>query len=288
MQAMSDWGNARVRIDKGIVAEILRKSLSFRGSTRALCCLFLGLSLCATTMRAQQPAGAGSGSQSLPDSPQPKQQGAVNPPENTPERFVGYMTNRSIFFPDIAHSAGPLSTVGKLKLFVDESISPAYILESAVSAAYNQSRNTPKGYGQGWNAYGKRFGESMARDSSSAFFGDFALASALHQDPRFFPQSHPTLWGSVKYSAQRIFVTRTDLGRETFNSSGLLGTAMAEALANAYLPQAEMTAGKTFHRVGIDLAWKVAGNMFKNYWPTFFHDLGLNRLKVIPNPGQPN
>ena len=212
----------------------------------------------------------------------------MNPSENTPERFVGYMTNRSIFFPDIAHSAGPLSTGGKFKLFVDESISPAYILESAISAAYNQARNTPKGYGQGWNAYGKRFGESMGRDSSSAFFGDFALASALHQDPRFFPQSHPTLWGSMKYSVQRIFVTRTDLGRETFNSSGLLGTAAAEALANAYLPQAEVTAGKTFHRAGIDLAWRIAGNMFKNYWPTFFHDLGLNRLKVIPNPGQPN
>jgi hypothetical protein len=172
-------------------------------------------------------------------------------------------------------------------LFVDESISPAYILESAVSAAYNQARNTPKGYGQGWDAYGERFGESLARDSSSAFFGDFVLASAFHQDPRFFPQSHPTLWGSVKYSVQRIFVTRTDLGQETFNSSGLLGTAMAEALANSYLPQAEITAGKTAHRFGTDLAWRVAGNMFKNYWPTFFRDLGLNRLKVIPNPGQP-
>ena len=277
-----------MRMSDGIGAEVTRKVLSFGRRTRALCCLFLGLSFCAATMRAQQPAGAGSGSPTLPDSPQPKQEGSTNPQENTTERFVGYMTNRSIFFPDIAHSAGPLSTGGKFKLFVDESISPAYIVESAISAAYNQARNTPKGYGQGWDAYGKRFGESMARDSSSAFFGDFVLASALHQDPRFFPQSRPTLWGSLKYSVQRIFVTRTDLGRETFNSSALLGTATAEALANAYLPQAEITAGKTFHRVGIDLAWRVAGNMFKNYWPTFFHDLGLNRLKIIPNPGQPN
>jgi hypothetical protein len=27
--------------------------------------------------------------------------------------------------------------------------------------------------------------------------------------------------------------------------------------------------------------------MFKNYWPTVFHSLGLNRLKVIPDPGSP-
>jgi hypothetical protein len=27
--------------------------------------------------------------------------------------------------------------------------------------------------------------------------------------------------------------------------------------------------------------------MFKNYWPTFFRNMGLNRLKVIPDPGKP-
>jgi hypothetical protein len=281
-------GDPRVRTNDADGALILKKCLNAGLARSTLCSLFLGLSLCAVPTRAQQPAGAGTGSQTLPDSPKPKQQDTSgNAVENQTERFVGYMTNRSIFFPDIAHSAAPLSTSEKFKLFVDESISPAYILESAISAAYNQARNTPKGYGQGWDAYGNRLGESLARDSSSAFFGDFVLASALRQDPRFFPQSHPTFWGSVKYSVKRIFVTRTDLGRQTFNTSGLLGTAMAEALANAYVPQADKTAGKTAERFGTDLAWRVAGNMFKNYWPTFFRDLGLNRLKVIPNPGQP-
>jgi hypothetical protein len=106
----------------------------------------------------------------------------------------------------------------------------------------------------------------------------------LHQDPRFFPENHPTLWGSVKYSTQRLFVTWTDSGKETFNSSGLLGPLAAETLANAYLPRSEQTGADTAERYGVDLAWKFAGNMFKNYWPTIFHNLGLNRLKVIPGP----
>lgn len=264
----------------------MKRDLSAERSLRRCCCLLAVLCFCPIVLRGQQPAGAGTRTTSLPDSPQPKQAGATNPVEATTTRFVGYLTNRSIFFPDIATSEGPLSTGGKFKLFVDESISPAYILQSASSAAYNQARNN-EGYGQGWDAYGQRFGVSMARDSSSAFFGDFVLASALHQDPRFFPQSHPTLWGSVKYSVQRLFVTRTDLGRETFNTSGILGVAMAEGLANAYLPESQQTGGKTAERFGTDLAWKIAGNMFKNYWPVFFHDLGLNRLKVIPDPGMP-
>ena len=83
-------------------------------------------------------------------------------------------------------------------------------------------------------------------------------------------------------------VTRSDSGRDVFNSSGLLGPFAAEALANAYLPVSEQTGAKFAQRYGTDLAWRFAGNMFKNYWPTIFHSMGLNRLKVIPAPNPPS
>lgn len=250
--------------------------------------LGVAMSCWAAAGLAQQPAGAGTRNSSLPDSPQPKQPGNSNPVLDTTSRFVGYMTNRSIVFPDIATSAAALTVGGKFKLFVNQSISPAYILVATINAGLEQARDVPKGYGQGWDAYGDRFGASMARASSNSFFGSFVFASALRQDPRFFPQGHPTLWGSVKYSAARLVKTRTDSGEQTFNSSGLLGPLAAEALANAYLPKSEQTGAKTAERFGIDLAWRFAGNMFKNYWPTFFHGMGLNRLKVIPDPGPPD
>src|SRR6516162_439434 len=163
-------------------------------------------------VRAQAPAGAGTGPTAVPDSPQPKPPSATNPAIDTTARFVGYVTNRSIAFPDIAASEGPLSTGEKFRLFVNQSISPAYILAASVSAAYDQARNTPQADGQGWDAYGTRFGADIARASSNSFFTSFLLASALRQDPRFFPQNRPTLWGSVKYSARRVFITRTDSG----------------------------------------------------------------------------
>jgi hypothetical protein len=237
---------------------------------------------------AQAPAGAGTGTSSVPDSPQPKPQGASNPTMETTSRFIGYVTNRSIVFPDIATSEGPLSTAEKFRLFVNQSISPPYILAAGISAAYSQARDVPAAYGQGWDAYGGRYGAEIARASSNSFFSTFVFSSVLHQDPRFFPQNHPSLWGSVKYSAVRVFVTRTDSGRDTFNTSGIVGTIAAEALANSYLPVSEQTGAKNAERIGTDLAWKLAANMFKNYWPTLFHSMGLNRLKVIPDPGSPD
>jgi len=238
----------------------------------------------ALTLAAQQPAVTGA--QTSPGS-SPTQQAAPGKNEGSTARFIGYATNPSTFFPDIATSAGPLTTGGKFKLFVNQSISPPYILAAAFSAAFDQARNVPEGYGQGWNAYGSRFGANMARSSSSSFFGTFLLASLLHEDPRFFPESKPSLWRSFKYSTQRIVITRNDSGRDVFNTSGLLGPLASEGLANVYLPLSEQTVGKTLTRFATDLAWRVGGNIFKDYWPTFFRNMGLNRLKVIPDPGGP-
>ena len=170
---------------------------------------------------------------------------------------------------------------------MNQSISPPYMFVAAAGAAIDQSRYVPEGYGQGWGAYGGRFGANMARASSSSFFGTFLFSSLLHEDPRFFPQSNPSLWRSLKHATQRIVVTRKDSGKDVFNTSGLLGPLASEGLANVYLPRSEQTVGRTLARFGIDLAWRVGGNMFKDYWPTFFRSMGLNRLKVIPDPGKP-
>jgi len=239
--------------------------------------------ICGGATSAQQPAGAGTHGTSLPDSPQPKQQVEENSQGGT-AKFVGYLTKRSLFFPDIAATSTPLSTGDKFKLFVNEGISPATVVTSVVSAGFGQARDVPHDYGQGAEGYGKRFGASMARGATASFFGTFLISSALHDDPRFYPQIHPTLWGSVKYSAKRLVVTRSDAGESVVNAAGLIGPLGAEALANVYLPRSEQTGAKTLERYGSDLGWRFASNMFKNYWPTFFRELGLRRLGVIPTP----
>lgn len=113
----------------------------------------------------------------------------------------------------------------------------------------------------------------MARQASGEFFGKFVLASALHEDPRFFPQLNPTFGQSVKYSVKRLFVTRSDSGRDVANISGLLGPAMGEGLANVYMPDRNRTVGDTLMRYGLDLATRAGGNMLREYWPVVYGKL---------------
>jgi len=77
----------------------------------------------------------------------------------------------------------------------------------------------------------------------------------------------------LKYSIQRLVVTRNDDGKDVANWSGLLGPLMGEGLANSYWPEQDRTAGQTFERYGYDLAGRIGTNMLKNYWPVFFKRL---------------
>ena len=190
-----------------------------------------------------------------------------------PADAVTLLDEKSIIFPDIAASTQPLTPSQKFELFVDNSISVHSILYSALGSAVSQADNSPTGFGQGWDAYGKRFGTSMARSASSEFFGTFILSSAMHYDPRFFPTKDPSFGQAMGHSLKRIFVTHRDSGGQVADIPGLMGPLLAEGLANVYWPDRNRTVGDTFMRYGIDLATKAGGNLLREYWPVFYRKL---------------
>ncbi|MGA3212023.1 MAG: hypothetical protein ABSD20_12015 [Terriglobales bacterium] len=229
---------------------------------------------------AQEPAKPETAQGSTPDSPQTQEN--PNPVMQSTTRVLGYMTNKSFAFPDLAYAEGPLTSSKKFKLFVNQSISPPYVLAAAFSAGFDQLKSNSGAYGDGVQEFGARFGSDLARASSSSFFGTFALASILRQDPRFYPLTRSSLWGNVKYSAQRVFITRTDAGHDTFNTSGILGIVAAEGLANVYLPVADQSGAKNAVRMASDLGWKFAGNLLRSYWPAISRKLGINQVIPVP------
>ena len=205
------------------------------------------------------------------------QTNAPVPPK--PVAIFNLLQKKSIVFPDIAYSTERLSTGQKFKLFVDNSVSVNEWTWSLLGSAVGQAANSPSGFEQGWGAYGKRFGASMARGTSTLFFGTFVLASAMHEDPRFYAESNPRVFHAIKYSLQRVFISRSDDGRDIMSWSKLGGPLLAEGLATVYYPDRNRTVGDTFLRYGVDLASRASGNMFREYWPIL--------LKKISHPPKP-
>ena len=192
------------------------------------------------------------------------------PTPSNPVALYNFLQNKSIIFPDIASSAERLSIGQKFQLFVDNAVSVHTFTYAIMGSGIGQAENSPTGFGEGGDAYAKRFGSSMARQASSEFFGTFIIASVLHDDPRFFPEAHPSFFGAVKYSCKHVFIIRSDDGRDVIAWPRLGGPLLAEGLANVYWPDRNRTVGDTFLRYGIDLTAKAGGNMLRDYFPVFY------------------
>ena len=204
------------------------------------------------------------------------------PPPPKPVAIYNLLQKRSVVFPDIAYSTERLSSWQKFELSVDNSVSVDAMTWSALGALVGQADNSPTGFNQGWNGYGKRFGADLARESSGEIFGTFVLASALHEDPRFYAEINPGFFHAMKYSVQRVFVMQSDDGRTVVSWSRLGGPLMAEGLANVYYPDRNRTVGDTLFRYGLDLASRAGGNMLREYWPVFLAKISHTRQ---PAPG---
>jgi hypothetical protein len=207
--------------------------------------------------------------------PDQKPPATTPPPSKIPGvDLYNLLQKKSIVFPDIAASQERLSAGQKFQLFVDNSVAVHTVSWSIVGSALGQADNSPTGFGQGWDAYAKRFGASMARGASNEFFGTFVISSVLHLDPRFYAEVNPTLAHAAKYSVQRVFIMRNDEGRDVIAWPRLVGPLMAESLANVYWPERNRTVGDTLFRYGVDLATRAGGNMLREYWPVVYKKLG--------------
>ena len=199
--------------------------------------------------------------------------------------FVNLLSGKSLMFPNLARNNKPLTVKQKFFLAANNSVSGISFIGTAMGAGISQARDTKTGYGQGAEGYFKRWGAGMAFVASSNMIGTFAIASALHEDPRYFVQNSGKFRQSMRYAASRVFICRDDHGKNVTNWAGILGPLGAAGLANTYLPKDSQGVGNTFGNWGIALALSAGANMMREYWPHVNKKLGLPNMGVDQSPG---
>ena len=152
---------------------------------------------------------------------------------------------------------------------MDETVSPLTLGAGIFDGGFSHLTNSDPRYGTNSEAFAQRFGASVADIATQNFFGDFVLASAFHEDPRYFRRGPQySKWSRFNYAVSRAVIIRTDDGGNSFNWSNVLGTAMSAGLSNAYYPPPSRTGGAML----IHFATGVAGAGFSNLAPEFWPD----------------
>ncbi len=142
----------------------------------------------------------------------------------------------------------------------------AYPFNGALSAIA-QAKNDPKQWGQGWDAYGKRFGASFADNSIGTYMTTAIFPSLLHEDPRYYQLGRGGFRRRAYHAVNRLFVTRTDSGHDRFNYSESIGNAAAAAISNIYHVPEDRTASRNATTFAFLIVYDGLSNGLKEFWP---------------------
>jgi hypothetical protein len=177
------------------------------------------------------------------------------------QRVFGIIPN---FYVSYEANPGPLSARMKFQLAFKVATDPVTVAGVGLVSASKQAANSPK-FGQGWGAYGERFGATAADGFSDIMIGGAILPSLLHQDPRYFFQGTGSTGSRVRHAMFSPFVARGDNGRWQPNYSSVGGDLASSALSNLYYPQSNRGAGLVFGNFAIGTAERMGASLAQEF-----------------------
>jgi hypothetical protein len=173
------------------------------------------------------------------------------------QRIFGFIPN---FYVSYDQDAAPLTAKMKFQLAFKVSADPVTVAGVALVSASRQAGNTPN-YGQGWGAYGERFGATAADGFTDIMIGGALLPSLLHQDPRYFYQGTGTTSSRMRHAVLSAFIAKGDNGKWQPNYSTLGGDLASAGIANLYYPRSNRGAGLVFGNFALGTAERISANL---------------------------
>ncbi len=161
----------------------------------------------------------------------------------------------------------PLTTGQKFRLATAGVFDWAAFPFNGALSGIAQAKNDPKEWGQGWGAYGKRYGASFADNSIGTYMTTAVFPSLLREDPRYYQLGKGRFVHRAYHGINRLFVTRTDSGHDRFNYSESIGNAAAAAISNIYHVPADRTASRNATTFAFLILYDGLSNELKEFWP---------------------
>ncbi|HXZ12588.1 MAG TPA: hypothetical protein VEG64_09365 [Candidatus Sulfotelmatobacter sp.] len=162
----------------------------------------------------------------------------------------------------------PLSAGQKFKVVARSTFDPVEYPYLALVAAIAQAENSEPAYGQGWAAYGKRYGIAFGDNTVENFMVGAVFPSILHQDPRYYQLGKGSFLHRTIYAAGRMFITRSDSGQRQFNYSEIFGAAFAAGISTySYHPHNDQNVDNALSVWGTQVGWDMVSTVLKEFWP---------------------
>jgi hypothetical protein len=163
----------------------------------------------------------------------------------------------------------PLTQKQRTHIYLKTMVNPLGFLKAGFSGGIDQWRDKPPEWEQGASGYGKRYANILAQYSIQRTV-TFGLASALHEDNRYFNSGRKGLWSRTRYAVASGILARHDDGSRHLSISQLGGVAAGAFLSRTWQPPSQNSPGDAAVSFGITMGSNMGFGIVKEFLP----DLG--------------
>ena len=154
----------------------------------------------------------------------------------------------------------------RFHLYVVSTAGPVPLLGEAAGAAIGQWENTPKEWGQGWSAYGERYGSNLAYNAVRQTIS-YGTSVVFHEDNRYFASHKHGFWARTGYAVLSTVTARHPDGRQTFSVSSVTGVIGASAISSIWGPPSWKGMENISGNAGISFASTAGFNIVREFLP---------------------
>jgi hypothetical protein len=216
----------------------------------------------------QQPSATTNGKSSLPDAP------AANAnPNSSPNDQFGKQPKRILWIiPNYrAVSANtqlpPLTFKSELWLATQDTFDYSdFIFVGGLAGIEMASKSQPS-FGQGAEGYGKYYWHLFVDGAVENYMTEAIVPAVTREDPRYYTLGHGGFVKRTGYAVSRLFITKSNSGKSTFNFSEIVGAGAAAGIGNTYYPSESNPWVKTYQRWGTQVGLDGVFNALKEFWP---------------------
>ena len=204
------------------------------------------------------------------DAPQAQSQSNEPPPKQT-SRILGILPNFRAVSADV--KLPPQTVKQKFTTAAEDSFDYSALFVPVALAGYNLGRNADPEFGGGGLGYARYLWHAAADQTIENFMVEAIFPSITHQDNRYYTLGRGGFFKRTGYALSRVVITRSDSGKEVFNSSEVVGAGAAAGISTLYYPSRERSFGNTADNWGTSVGIDALSFIVKEFWPDINHAL---------------
>ena len=138
---------------------------------------------------------------------------------------------------------------------------------AALAAGLGMASDTrlDRDYGVGARGFLERWGSDLGDNAVGIVVGDYAMASLLHQDPRYHPEKRRGFGRRLRHALSAVVITQSDSGQTEFNASHVTGLVAGDGASTAWHHASDRKARFFGERLGFELAASAGYNVLAEF-----------------------